>query len=195
MDLKFVRENVDIVREALRKRSSDFPLDELLNLDKRRRGLITTLQELRHKRNVVSELIAKKKADGENVSKLILEMKEVNREIDELENDLREAEASLKTLLLKMPNLVHESVPPGPDESYNLEIRRWGIPRLLEGPDHIDIGLGMNLIDLERAAKVAGSRFYYLKEDLVRLNYALISYGLDFGLNKGFKLLQPPYML
>lgn len=195
LDLKYVRNNIEEYREYLRKRGSDFPLDELLELDEKRRSLITELQELRHRRNVASEEIARMKADGLDPRPKIEEMRKINGLIKAKEAELREAEFRLRQLMLKMPNVVHDSVPEGMDETENVEVRKWGKPKLVEGPDHIDIGLSLDLMDLERAAKVAGSRFYYLKADLVRLNFALILYGLDFGMKRGFKLLQPPYML
>lgn len=195
LDLKYIRNNVEEYRRYLRKRGSNFPLDELLELDKRRSSLLVEVQELRHRRNVASEEIAKIKANGLDPTPKINEMKKIDALIKAKEGELKEIESRLKELMLRMPNVVHDSVPEGVDESGNVEIRRWGEPKLLEGPDHIDIGLSLDLIDLERAAKVAGSRFYYLKADLVRLNFALISYALDFGMKKGFKLLQPPYML
>ncbi len=195
LDLKYVRNNIDEYRVSLKKRGHDFPLDELLELDKRRRELITELQGLRHRRNVASEEIAKMKVEGQDLKPKIEEMRKINELIKRNEAELKKIETNLRQLMLKMPNIVHESVPEGMDETYNVEIRRWGTPRLIEGPDHIDIALSLDLMDLGRAAKVAGSRFYYLKADIVKLNFALLSYGLDFGAKKGFTLLQPPYML
>jgi len=195
LDLKYVRDNIDEYRVSLKKRGHDFPLDELLELDKRRREFITELQGLRHRRNVASEEIAKMKVEGQDLKPKIEEMRKINELIKRNEVELKKIETNLRQLMLKMPNIVHESVPEGTDETYNVEIRRWGTPRLIEGPDHIDIALSLDLMDLGRAAKVAGSRFYYLKADIVKLNFALLSYGLDFGAKKGFTLLQPPYML
>ena len=195
LDLKFIRENLDLYKKSLKLRGSDFPLDELLDLDRRRRSLITELQKLRHERNVMSALIAGMKSEGADISEKVAYMKSLNLKIKDLENELKSVEKRLTDLFLKMPNIVHEDVPYGYDESHNVEVRRWGTPKVIKGPDHIDIGIDLDLIDLERAAKVAGSRFYYLKGDLVRLNFALLSYGLDFGMKKGFILLQPPYML
>ena len=98
---------------------------------------------------------------------------------------------------MQLPNVMHESVPTGKDESENVEIRKWGTPPqfAFKPLDHIDLGLKLDLVDLERAAKVAGARFYYLKNELVRLNYALISFALDFIARKGYTLIQPPYLL
>ena len=98
---------------------------------------------------------------------------------------------------MQLPNVMHESVPTGKDESENVEIRKWGTPPqfAFKPLDHIDLGLKLDLVDLERAAKVAGARFYYLKNELVRLNYALISFALDFIAKKGYTLVQPPYLL
>ncbi|HZY47470.1 MAG TPA: serine--tRNA ligase, partial [Candidatus Bathyarchaeia archaeon] len=103
----------------------------------------------------------------------------------------------IDNILLSLPNIAHESVPFGKDESDNVEVRKWGaIPRFEFKPlDHIDLGLKLDLIDIEKAGQVAGARFYYLRQDLVRLNHALISYGLDFVAKKGFQLYQPPYFL
>jgi len=164
LDAKIIRDQPEIIKEMLAKRQIKFPFDELLDLDKKRRSLITEAQELKHKRNVVSEQIALKK----------------NHE-----------------LMLMLPNLIHESVPEGKDENDNIEVRRWGEPRKFgfKAKDHIDLGLSLDLIDLDRAAKISGARFYFLKGYLVKMNHALIQFALDFLRRKNYTLIQTPYMI
>jgi seryl-tRNA synthetase len=196
LDYKFIRENQHVVREWLRKRRVDFPLERLLELDSRRREILVEVQELRHRRNKVTEEVATMKREGKDTSKQIIEMRQVGERIASLERELSQVQDELKLLDSRMPNSVHESVPEGVGDEANLEVRRWGEIKQIKNPkDHIDIGLRESLIDVERAAAVAGSRFYYLRSDLVRLNHALVQYGLDFCKSKGLEPLQPPYML
>ncbi len=191
--LRLIRDRLDEYRESLKKRGSDFPLERLLELDDRRRKLIQEINGLRHQKNILEQEIARKIRSGaEAIEKD--KVKTLDEQIKQKENELSKVEEQINSLQLVMPNFVESSVPVGPDESYNVVVRTWGEAGKT-GPDHIDIGLKLDLIDLERAAKTSGARFYYLKRDLVRLNYALIAYGLDFGVRKGFTLLQPPYML
>jgi seryl-tRNA synthetase len=124
-------------------------------------------------------------------------MKNVSNELTKLESEQEIIENTYSKLALTIPNLIHESVPIGTDESANQEVRKWGnIPSFdFKIKDHIDISENLDIVDLERAAKVAGARFYYMKNDLVRLNQSLISYGLDFLSKKEYSLVQPPYMI
>jgi len=196
LDFKFIREKRDLVESSLKKRKVDFPLDRLLELDSQRRSLIKELQDLRHKRNVVTEQVAAMKREGKDASNMIIQMKEVGESISTLEKKLNSIEEELAALEFRMPNIVMDSVPEGAKEEDNVVMRTWGeIRQLNNAADHIDIGLKFNLIDVERAARASGSRFYYLIDDLVRLNHALVQYGLDFCTERGMKLLQPPYML
>lgn len=196
LDYKFIRENQEMVREWLRKRRADFPLDRLLELDERRRAIIVEAQALRHTRNTVTELVATLKREGKDTSKQVAEMREVGQRISTLENELSRVEEELRLLDSRMPNSVHDSVPDGVGDEGNVEVKRWGEAKTSQtSHDHIEIGLHQGLIDVEKAALVAGSRFYYLRSDLVRLNHALIQYGLDFCKSKGLEPLQPPYML
>ena len=192
--LRIIKDRLEEYRESLKRRNSDFPLDRLLDLDEKRRSLINQINQLRHQKNVLDEQIAKKVKAGQSVEEDKLKVNEIDKELKAKEEELESVENEINQLQLRMPNFVDPSVPIGPDESYNQVVRTWGEAGKT-GPDHIEIGLKLDLIDLERAAKTSGARFYYLKRDLVRLNYALISYGLDFGIKKGYTLLQPPYML
>ncbi len=200
MEMKFIRENPGVVKEDLRKRGDLDKIawvDKLLELDSQWRELVTQINKLRERRNQLTALISKLKREGKEPVNEMKEAEEIPsriRELEEREGRLRE---EIDAILYNLPNIMHESVPLGRDESDNVEIRRWGkIPEFGFKPkDHIDLSLGLGLIDLERAARAAGARFYYLKGDLVRLNQALISFALDFIKAKGFTLIQPPYML
>ncbi len=197
LDLKLVREHPEIIRDMLAKRGVSFPLDELLAKDAKRRQMLTEVQRLKHQRNQLSLEIAQAKREGRDVSEKMLVVKELSERIDRLDAEAEALDREVNNLMKALPNLIHESVPIGRDESDNVVVRRWGEPKpfQIQPKDHITLGLLLDMIDIERAAKVAGSRFYYLKNNLVRLNYALISYALDFLKRKGFTLLQPPYML
>ncbi|GBC75222.1 Serine--tRNA ligase [archaeon HR06] len=192
IDIKLLRENPDLIREALRKRRLNFPLDELLRLDEERRTLITEAQRLKEKRNLLDLEISKK---GPDLNKKIEEAKEISKKIDELNKKILNIESKEEELLLSLPNIPDPSVPEGESEKDNVVIKYWGETRIKEVKDHIDLGLSLGIIDLDRAAKVAGARFYYLLKDLVKLNYALVNYGLDFLAKRGYTLVQPPYML
>jgi seryl-tRNA synthetase len=197
IDLKILREDPEKVRENLRKRNMlDFPLDELLSLDKQRRELITANQQLKTERNKISLEIAKRKRENSDAADLIAEMKKTSDKISENDASIQFVEKAYNDIAITVPNFIESDVPIGPDDTYNKEIEKWGNPRQGEEfKDHIDLIAAFDLIDVERAAKTSGSRFYFLKRDLVRLNSALLSCGLDFLRNKGFVLIQPPYML
>ncbi len=197
LDAKIIRDQPEIIKEMLAKRQTEFPFDELLNLDKKRRSLITEAQELKRKRNVVSEQIALKKNRSEDASKAISEMKLISDRISALDAEIDSAENRYHELMLMLPNLIHESVPVGKDESDNVEVRRWGEPKKFDfkARDHIDLGLSLDLMDLDRAAKISGARFYFLKGDLVKMNNALIQFALDFLRRKNYTLIQTPYMI
>ena len=196
LDMKMIRENPENIRKMLKDRDVQFGLDLLLELDKKRREMIITTDELRKKKNEMSVKISEAKKTGSEVTPIIQEMQLVSQELAKLEEVQRETELKYSKLALTIPNVFHESVPCG-DDSANKEIRKWGtIPQFdFEVKDHIDISENLNLLELERAAKTAGARFYYLKNDLVKLNQALIQFGLDFLSEKGYTMFQPPYMI
>jgi len=196
LDMKMIRENPENIRKMLKDRDVQFDLDLLLDLDKKRREMIISTDELRKKKNEMSVKISEAKKTGSEVTPIIQEMQLVSQELTKLEEVQHETELEYSKLALTIPNVLHESVPCG-DDSANKEIRKWGtIPQFdFEVKDHIDISENLNLLDLERAAKTAGARFYYLKDDLVKLNQSLIQFGLDFLSEKGYTLSQPPYMI
>jgi seryl-tRNA synthetase len=197
LDPKLIKEKPQVIRDMLKARDVDFDLDKLVESDQKRREFILKTDELRKKKNQVALEISQKKKAGEDASLILSEMKEVSAELSKLESEQESVENTYSKLALTIPNLVHESVPIGVDENANKEIKKWGeIPSFdFKINDHIDISENLDLVDLERAAKVAGARFYYLKNDLVRLNQSLIHYGLDFLAKKEYSLVQPPYMI
>jgi len=197
LDPKLIKENPQIIRQMLKSRDVEFDLDGLIDADRLRREFILKTDELRKKKNQYSLEISQKKKAGEDATKILDEMKRVSEELSGLESSQAEIEKKYMQLALTIPNLVHQSVPIGKDDSANKEIKKWGkIPEFdFKISDHIDISEKLDLVDLERAAKVAGARFYYLKNDLVRLNQALIHYALEFLTEKNYSLVQPPYMI
>ena len=197
LDPKILRENPEKIRKMLNDRNVDFPLDELIKLDKSRRDLIIKTDELRKKRNEISIEIAKRKKVNQDATSLIEQMQKTSQILTDLETEQSQIESNYTKLALTIPNLVDESVPIGRDNTVNKEIKKWGkIPQFdFKVKDHIDISQSLDLIDLERAAKVAGARFYYLKNDLVKLNQALIQYALDFLSDKNYIPVQTPYLI
>jgi len=197
LDPKLIKEKPQIIRDMLKARSVDFDLDALIEFDQKRREFIIKTDELRKKKNQVGIQISQKKKAGENTTQILNEMIQVSDKLAKLESEQETIENKYSRLALTIPNLIHESVPIGVDENANKEIRKWGnIPNFdFKINDHIDISENLDLVDLERAAKVAGARFYYLKNDLVRLNQSIIHYALDFLAKKEYSLIQPPYMI
>ena len=180
----------------LTKRNMEFPLDHLVRLDEERRSLITKAQALKTERNKISIEVARAKKSGQNADLHITKMKEVSDEITGADAKNKEIEQEIQILMMKLPNVIHESVPTGNDETANVEIRKWGDTSFsFPVKDHIEIGEKFGLIDTESAARTSGARFYFLNKDLVRLNYALISFALDFISKRGYALVQPPYLL
>ena len=196
LDMKMIRENPENVRKMLKDRDVQFDLDLLLELDKKRREMIISTDSLRKKKNEVSIKISDTKKAGNEATSIIQEMQLVSKDLAKLEEVQQKTELEYSKLALTIPNILHKSVPCG-DESANQEIRKWGtLPKFnFEIKDHIDISENLNLLELERAAKTAGARFYYLKGDLVKLNQSLIQFGLDFLSEKGYTMFQPPYMI
>ena len=197
LDPKILRENPDKIRKMLTDRNVEFPLDELIKLDKSRRDLIIKTDELRKKRNAISVEIGKRKKDNLESISLLEQMQETSQILTDLETEQTRTESNYAKLALTIPNLVDDSVPIGKDDTANKEIKKWGkIPQFdFKVKDHIDMSQNLDLVDLERAAKVAGSRFYYLKNDLVKLNQSLIQYALDFLAEKNYTPIQTPYLI
>ncbi len=196
LDMKMIRENPESIRKMLKDRGIQFDLDSLLDLDKKRRDMIISTDELRKKKNEMSIKISEAKKTGNEASTIIQEMQSVSQDLTKLEEIQHKTELEYSKLALTVPNMLDKSVPCG-DSLANKETRKWGdVPKFdFEIKDHIDISENLNLLELERAAKTAGARFYYLKGDLVKLNQSLIQFGLDFLSEKGYTMFQPPYMI
>ena len=197
LDPKIIRDEPEKIRKMIIDRAVEFDFDGMLELDKKRRDLIKETDELRKKRNQMSIAIGQAKKSNEDASSLLTDMGKISKDLDEHEQLQKTVESDYTNLAFSIPNMIHESVPIGTDESSNVELRRWGeIPQFnFQINDHIDLGQNLNIIDLERAAKTAGARFYYLKGGLVKLSQALISFALDFMQEKEYNLIQPPYMI
>ncbi len=197
LDPKIIRDEPEKIKKMLKDRSVDFDFDNMLELDKKRRNLIKQTDELRKKRNQMSIAIGKAKKLNEDASVLLTDMGKISKELDKLELSQKSIETSYTDLAFSIPNMIHESVPIRPDESANVEIRKWGsIPNFdFDAKGHEEIAEKLGLLDLQRAAKIAGARFYYLKGDLVKLAYAVTAFAFEFLTEKGYKLIQPPYMI
>ena len=191
-----IRENPENIKNMLKSRDVQFDLDSLLELDKKRREMIINTDDLRKKKNEMSIKISDAKKIGDDTTSIIQDMQSVSKDLVKLEEVQQKTEFEYSKLALTIPNILDKSVPCG-DNSANKEMRKWGtVPTFnFQVKDHIDITANLNLLELERAAKTAGARFYYLKGDLVKLNQALIQFGLDFLSEKGYTMFQPPYMI
>ncbi len=198
LDMNLIREHPDLVRDALRKRHDDESLlDRALELDRQRRELLQQVESLRAERNRVSKEISRLKDAAEREAR-IAEMRDLKARLEGLENDLRAVESDLHEVLIRIPNIPHESVPEGVDERDNVIVRTWGEPRTFDFDPlpHWDLGPMLDIIDFERAAKISGSRFYILKNDGARLQRALISWMLDVHTREhGYTEVYPPALV
>jgi seryl-tRNA synthetase len=186
LDLRFIRENPQKVKEAVKNKGENADVDALLDLDEKRKILLQQAEELKHQRNVVSEKIARMKREKEDTGSQIESMREVSNRIGALDNDLRELEEKIESMLLTVPNIPHSSVPVGKDEDSNVEIKSWGqIPKFdFEPRPHWELGQILGILDLSRAAKVTGSGFLVLTGKGARLQRALINFMLDLHTKK-----------
>ncbi|ADU92529.1 serine--tRNA ligase [Geobacillus sp. Y412MC52] len=199
LDVKILRTQFEEVKEKLMQRGGDLTnIDRFEQLDKDRRRLIAEVEELKSKRNDVSQQIAVLKREKKDAEPLIAQMREVGDRIKRMDEQIRQLEAELDDLLLSIPNVPHESVPIGQSEEDNVEVRRWGEPRSFsfEPKPHWEIADRLGLLDFERAAKVAGSRFVFYKGLGARLERALINFMLDIHLDEfGYEEVLPPYLV
>lgn len=196
IDPKILKDNPHLIKDMLRRRKVEYPFSELLDLDKKRRDLIIETQNLRHRKNTLSQSIAKKKKNHESVNKELDEMKNVGEMMHSLEGEKSRVEKRYSELIYSIPNILDESVPTGDSEKDNIVIRMHD-DYIKSGfkSDHVNLANSLGLIDMERAAKISGARFYFLKSELVKMNQALINYALDFLAEHNYQLIQPPFML
>jgi seryl-tRNA synthetase len=200
LDIKLVRENPETIRKDLRKRGDKEKLkllETLIKNDKKWRSSLKGLEDLRKKRNLVTEEIAQLKQSGKPSAKQIREVKKLLKDIKSLEPEVQELQSVNRDALMRIPNLLHKTVPKGKDENDNVPIKHWGkIPKFDFKPkNHLEIAQALDLIDGERAAKVAGAGFFYLKGDLVKLDYAIMQFTMDFLVKRGFTPIEPPFMM
>lgn len=198
LDPRILKERPHAVRDMLKKRNIQyFPLDELIILHKRRGELIFDGQKLRQEKNNLSESIANKRKSQQDASPELTEMKRVSSMLGRVEAEAIQVENKYEELLAALPNMLDNGVPVGSDEKANVIMRQSGtIKKLNIAPkDHIDLVTSLDLVDFERAAKVSGARFYFLKKELVKMNQALINFALDFLSDRNYILIQPPYMI
>lgn len=197
LDLKLIRNNFDEVKKALQDRNEDFNLDEVKELDEKRREILSELEQLQNKRNVTSKEIAVLKKEKKDTAALMDEMKNVSATIKDLEAKESDVDAKLNDALLTIPNIPHESVPKGKTDEDNVEVRKWGEPRTFdfEAQAHWDIGKNLDILDFERASKVSGSRFTFCKGLGARLERTLINFFMDVHAKQGYTEMIPPYMV
>ncbi|MCM3745708.1 serine--tRNA ligase [Sporosarcina luteola] len=199
LDIKLLRANFDEVKEKLTKRGEDLTeLDKFVGLDEKRRELIAKVEVLKAERNEVSQKVAEMKRNKENADDVIARMREVGDEIKTLDEQLHQVEEDLNYIMMRIPNIPHESVPVGDSEDDNVEVRTWGEkPEFgFEPKPHWEIGTDLNLLDFERAAKVTGSRFVFYRGLGARLERALISFMLDLHSEEhGYEEMLPPYLV
>lgn len=196
LSLNLIRENPEVVREALDRRDEDHaPLDRIIDLDQKRRVILTSSEALRARRNQVSKELSKMK---EKPPEVIAEMRQVGGEIKTLESDLKDLDEDLDLLLLQIPNIPLRDVPPGTDETGNVLVKTVGEPAAFdfEARPHWEIGENLGILDFERGVKISGSRFYVLKGRGARLQRALISWMVDFHQSQnGYTEVYPPFVV
>ncbi len=192
LDIKFIRENPEVVKEEMKKRNMKIDLDSFLDLDKKKREIQQEVEDLRKKQNEANKLISQNKDE-----KIIAEMKEIKNKLSKLDPELKDLEKQIKDVLLQFPNITHKSVPVGKNEDDNVVIKKWGEkPEFdFQPKEHFEIESVKDLIDAERGAKVSGARFWYLKGDLARLEFALMQYAFEFYGKKGFEPMIVPMLV
>ncbi len=196
LDIKFIRENPDVVKAAMKSRNAnmDAEIDEILRFDRVRRELTAKVEAMKSEQNAVTKKIPQMKKNGEDTSQVMREMKVLSDEISGLDGELSDVEKSLRDRLLTIPNIPNETVPMGVDDSDNVEVRRWGELRDFgfSPKAHWDLGRDLNILDPKRAAKVTGARFHFYRGLGARLERAIINFFLDTHTSRGYTEILPP---
>ncbi|MCG8685299.1 MAG: serine--tRNA ligase [Desulfobacterales bacterium] len=198
LDIKQIKNDLDAVKQGMEKRGANIDFSSFLENEEKRKALLLEIEELRHQRNTVSDDIAKMKRAGEDAQPSIEKMRKVADRIKELDKLLSDSEAKIKDFLISLPNLPHEDVPKGKDDTENRLEKTWGTPRAFEFKikDHADIGEDLGILDLGRATKLAGSRFPLYLGSGARLERALINFMLDIHTREhGYKEALPPFIV
>lgn len=197
LDMKFVRENLELVQKAMESRGKEAPLEEFKKLDERRRELLFEVEQLKAHRNTVSKKIGELKRNKQDASEIIEEMGKVSNQVKEMDEELKEIEPKMEMILLGIPNIPNETVPVGQDEDDNMVLRTWGEPREFdfEPKPHWELGENLDILDFERGGKVTGARFTFLKGLGARLERALFNFMLDLHTDQhGYVEVFPPFM-
>lgn len=198
LDIKFIRDNSEKVKEAVRLRNGnmDSEIDELLMVDVERRNKMSEAEMMRSEQNAVSKKIPELKKSGQDITVIMNEMKELSKNISMLNKEISSLEERQKNILLSIPNVPNEDVPVGKDDTENVEIRRWGEPKkfIFEEKAHWDIGKNLNILDPERAAKVTGTRFNFYKGLGAKLERSLINFFLNTHIENGYTEILPPFI-
>lgn len=197
LDVKFVRNNVALVQESLSRRGAGITLDPFIRLDEERREKLFVVEQMKNRRNTVSEEIGRLKKAGIDAGDMVLEMRRLSQEIKEKDEEVRVIEEKLQDFLLNIPNIPHESVPYGKSAADNPVVRTWGEPRRFEFEPkaHWDIGEALEIIDFERGGKVTGARFSFYKGAGARLERAVINFMLDLHARQGYVEVFPPFIV
>lgn len=198
LDIRRIRKNPDEVVKALEKRHGDFPIQKVLELDEKRRNLLTDVEGMKSKQNSVSKDIPRLKKEGKDISNLLEEMRELSDKIKELDLRVKDIDQELRETLLYIPNTPHESVAEGESDEDNMEIRKWGEPTEFdfEPKAHWDLGTELDILDFERASKLTGARFSLFKGAGALLERALINFMLDIHTSEhGYEEVSPPFMV
>jgi len=201
LDIKFIRDNPELVKEAIKNKNEKDRVDEVLKLDKTRREIIVQSDELKARRNQVSAQIPQLKKEGKDISGILADMKRVSDQISEFDSKLRNIEVELEDILLYIPNIPHESVPVGKDAQSNVVVREWkpddfSFEENGKSIDHIALGKKLNILDFERGAKISGSGFPLYIGKGATLERALLNFMLDYHLqNHGYKEVFPPFLV
>ncbi|MBM3200086.1 serine--tRNA ligase [Candidatus Woesearchaeota archaeon] len=200
LSIKFIRENTELVKKSLAKRKDDEKIswvDEVISIDGQWRVLKQEVDSLRHKRNVLTEEVTNLKKQGKDISQKVSEAKQIPEKIKNAEEKLERLKSKIDFKLMRIPNVLHESVPYGADHSGNVEIKKVGkVPKIkFELKPHGEIAEALHVADFTRAAKTAGAGFNYLKGDLALLDLSLQRFAIDFLIKKGYTLISPPFMM
>jgi len=200
LDIKFIRDNPDIVKENMKRKGMEAQLnlvDDLLKKDEDYRKLLQEAEKLRHQRNEVTGKINETKKSGGDITDLLNQAKEIPHKIKETEETLKSTKEEVRSLIGQVPNIMHDSVPEGKDDSENVEIKKWGEPKKFGFPvkNHVELCEKLNIADFDASAKTSGNGFYFLKGPLGLLNQALVRFATDHMLQKGFTYVEPPLMI
>ena len=196
LDMKFIRDNRAEVEAMLKARNSTIDLEPIFALDGKRRSILNDVETLKAKRNAHSKEIGRLKAQGQSVDEVMAEVGQLGDRIGALDDQLRVVEGELRDLLLRVPNMVQPSVPRGVDDSFNVEVRRWGeIPPIDSPKAHFELGEALGIMDQQRAAKVSGSRFTFMLGLGARLERAVMNFFMDTHASRGYKEVLPPYIV